>query len=56
MHDIPWKDTADRLHFEKNEFYLEQQSKYWEDNFDVVVRTYYETTMTRVPAQEPVAA
>lgn len=44
-----------KTHFEKNDFYLEQQSKYWEDNFDVVVRTYYETTRTRLPA-EPVAA
>lgn len=33
-----------KTHFEKNDFYLEQQSKYWESNIDTVLRTYHDTT------------
>ncbi len=36
-----------KTHFEKNEFYLEQQSQYWEENFDTVIRTYYESSSAR---------
>jgi uncharacterized protein len=36
-----------KVHFDKNEFYLEQQCKYWEENFDSIIRTYYDTARSR---------
>jgi uncharacterized protein len=32
-----------KAHMDKDSYYLELQSKYWEDNFDTVIRTYYDT-------------
>lgn len=33
--------------FEGNEFYLTRQSAYWENNFEGMIRTYAETSMSR---------
>jgi hypothetical protein len=34
-----------KVQMEKDDFYLARQSQYWEENFDRVVRTYFESTM-----------
>lgn len=37
-----------KSHFEKNEFYLSEQSRYWEDNIDSVIRGYYDAAPARM--------
>ncbi len=44
-----------KTQFENNEFYLEQQSRYWEDNFDTIIRNYYDATTRRLPSGLPEA-
>ncbi|MFN0100603.1 MAG: radical SAM protein [Bryobacteraceae bacterium] len=36
-----------KTQFENNEFYLKQQSAYWEDNFETVLRTYADSSLRR---------
>jgi radical SAM protein with 4Fe4S-binding SPASM domain len=38
-----------KAQFERNTFYLDAQSKYWEENIDTLLRTYHDTTAARLP-------
>jgi uncharacterized protein len=36
-----------KTHFDQNDFYLGQQCRHWEENFDTIIRTYYHTAKGR---------
>ena len=36
-----------KTQFENNEFYLKQQSAYWEENFEAILRTYADSALRR---------